>query len=91
MLKDLKRAKKLKSLIFQQDLPNDPRLRLATFLMPHDILGGDYYAMQQLDENRFGFMLADSEGHGVAAALYTMHLSMRNCWASTDLCKSSKL
>jgi serine phosphatase RsbU (regulator of sigma subunit) len=46
--------------------------------MPYDIVGGDYYAIESLDENRYGFLLADMEGHGVAAGLYTIHLS--NLW-----------
>jgi len=29
-----------------------------------------------LNEDRYAFFLADMEGHGVAAALYTMHLGM---------------
>ena len=44
--------------------------------MPHDIVGGDYYAIKQLDADRYGFLLADMEGHGLSAALYTMNLSM---------------
>jgi sigma-B regulation protein RsbU (phosphoserine phosphatase) len=44
--------------------------------MPYDTVGGDYYAVKALDADRYAFLLADMEGHGVAAALYTMHLSM---------------
>ena len=43
--------------------------------MPHDIVGGDFYAIRQLDADHYGFLLADVMGHGVAAALHTMHLS----------------
>ena len=43
--------------------------------MPHAIVGGDYYAIEKLGEDRYGLMLADVMGHGIAAALYTMHLS----------------
>jgi len=41
-----------------------------------DIVGGDYYAIQPLDVDRYGFLLADMEGHGIAAALYAMHLNI---------------
>ena len=44
--------------------------------MPHDIVGGDYYGVKKLDADRYGFLLADMEGHGLVAALYTMHLSI---------------
>ena len=60
----------------QHDLPEDPRLQFSTFFMSYDIVGGDYYAIQLLDADRYGFLLADMEGHGVAAALYAMHLSI---------------
>jgi len=74
MLQDLERAKKIQAQTLEQDLPADPRLRFSTFYLPHDIVGGDYYALRQLDGDRYGFLLADMEGHGLAAALYTMQL-----------------
>jgi serine phosphatase RsbU (regulator of sigma subunit) len=42
----------------------------------YDIVGGDYYAIQPLDVDRYGFLLADMEGQGIAAALYAMHLNI---------------
>lgn len=76
MLVDLERAKKIQNRTLTLDLPEDPRLRFSTFLMSYDIVGGDYYAIRQLDGDRYGFLIADMEGHGIAAALYTMHLSI---------------
>ena len=74
-LQDLDRAKKIQAQTLEQDLPADQRLRFSTSYLPHDIVGGDYYAVKQLDEDRYGFLLADMEGHGLAAALYTMQLA----------------
>jgi PAS domain S-box-containing protein len=76
ILTDMQRAAKIQQRLLEQQLPDDPRLQFSTFFMPHDIVGGDFYAIRQIDDDRFGFMLADMEGHGVAAALYTMHLSL---------------
>jgi PAS domain S-box-containing protein len=76
MLVDLERAKKIQEQSLGQELPDDPRLHFSTFFMPHDIVGGDYYAVKQLDTDRYGFLIADMEGHGIAAALYAMHLSI---------------
>mgnify|MGYP000060703729 CR=1 FL=1 len=76
ILVDLERAQKIQRQALQQDLPKDPRLRFSTFFMSYDIVGGDYYAIQAIDADRYGFLLADMEGHGVAAALYAMHLSI---------------
>jgi serine phosphatase RsbU (regulator of sigma subunit) len=76
ILVDLERAQKIQHQALQHDLPEDQRLLFSTFFMPYDIVGGDYYAIQPLDADRYGFLLADMEGHGVAAALYVMHLSI---------------
>ncbi len=75
MLADLQRAKKIQTLSLEHDLPADDRIRFATCYTPHDLVGGDFYAIRQLDSDCYGFLLADAMGHGVAAALHTMHLS----------------
>lgn len=72
---DLERAKAIQQLALQHELPADDRIKFTTHYVPHAIVGGDYFAIEQLDEDRYGLLLADVMGHGVAAALYTMHLS----------------
>ena len=72
---DLERAKAIQQLALQHDVPEDSRIRLTTHYIPHDIIGGDYYAVKKLNDDQYGLILADVMGHGVAAALYTMHLS----------------
>jgi len=72
---NLKRAKQIQTLAMDYDLPEDSRIGFTPFYVPHDIIGGDFYAIRQLDSGQYVFMLADVMGHGVAAALYTMHLS----------------
>jgi len=78
ILRDLEKAKRIQEWSLKNKLPDDPRIKISTFYMPYDIVGGDYYAVNSLDEDRYGFLLADMEGHGVAAGLYTIHLS--NLW-----------
>ena len=80
-VRDIMRAKTIQSLSLQQDLPKDTRARFSALYIPHDVIGGDYYAIAPLDPNRYGFLLADVTGHGVPAALYTMYLS--SLWEST--------
>ena len=72
---DLLRAKQIQELSMDHELPPDKRVSFCSIYIPHDIIGGDYIAFRQLDADRYAFMLADIMGHGVAAALYTMHLS----------------
>lgn len=87
VLADLERAKRIQALSLETNLPDDPRVRFSTSYMPHDLVGGDYYAIAPLDSDRYGFLLADVMGHGVAAALHTMHLSSlwdRHCGLLTE-------
>jgi phosphoserine phosphatase RsbU/P len=74
-IRDLERAKAIQSLSLQHDLPHDSRIQFSACYVPHDIVGGDYYSIRQLDADRYGVFLADLMGHGVAASLYTMYLS----------------
>jgi PAS domain S-box-containing protein len=76
MLIDLERAQKIQNQTLEHELPDDPRLRFSTFFMSYDIVGGDYFAIKALDQDRYGVFLADMEGHGIAAALYAMHMSI---------------
>ena len=74
-LHDLERAKTIQAMSMQHDLPEDNRVSFSVHYIPHDIVGGDYYAIEQLKPDRYGLLLADVMGHGIAAALYTMHIS----------------
>jgi sigma-B regulation protein RsbU (phosphoserine phosphatase) len=75
MVHDLERAKAIQQIALQHDMPPDQRISFNTHYVPHAIVGGDFYAIQKLGADRYALMLADVMGHGVAAALYTMHLS----------------
>jgi len=72
---NLERARRIQTLAIDDELPQDPRVRFASHYLPHDMIGGDYFAIRALDADRYAFLLADVMGHGVAAALHTMHLS----------------
>jgi phosphoserine phosphatase RsbU/P len=75
MLRDLEKAKAIQAASLEQDLPDDARIRFATHYIPHDVVGGDFFGIKRLAADQYGFFLADVMGHGLAAALYTMHLS----------------
>ena len=72
---DLERAKAIQQLAMEKDIPEGIGLSFTTHYIPREIVGGDYYAIKNLGDNRYGLILADVMGHGIAAALYTMHLS----------------
>ena len=50
VLADLERAKRIQALSLETDLPDDPRIKFSTYYVPHDVVGGDFYAIKQLDE-----------------------------------------
>ena len=75
MVHDLERAKAIQQLALHCDVLADDRIKFNTYYIPQGIVGGDYYAIHKVDEDRYGVMVADVMGHGVAAAFYTMHLS----------------
>ena len=64
----------------QQDLlPKAPLdcfpVELAWDFMPADELAGDIFNFYPLDDDHMGFYLADVSGHGVPAAMLSVHLS----------------
>jgi hypothetical protein len=42
---------------------------IASYFMPTEAVGGDYYDYFEIDENRLGVVIADVSGHGPSAAL----------------------
>ena len=72
---DLERAKAIQQSAMEEDIPDDIPVAFRTHYIPLDIVGGDYYAIKDIGKGQYGIMLADVMGHGIAAALYTMHLS----------------
>ena len=74
-MRDLRKAKAIQLRSLKWDVRLDSAVRFSVHYIPHDIIGGDYYAVKALSPAKHLFMLADVIGHGVSAALYTMYLS----------------
>jgi sigma-B regulation protein RsbU (phosphoserine phosphatase) len=72
---DMERAKAIQQMAMKQDIGQDIGLAFTAHYVPVDIVGGDYYSIKDIGNRQYGLVLADVTGHGVAAALYTMHLS----------------
>jgi PAS domain S-box-containing protein len=75
MVHDLERAQAIQQMAMVKDIPEDIPVGFTTYYVSRDIVGGDYYAIKNLGDGQYGIMLADMMGHGISAALYTMHLS----------------
>jgi len=67
--KEIEIAREVQAMLFPRQLPNDAHVALAASYMPHAAVGGDYYDVVAMDENRFLFCVADVSGKGVAASL----------------------
>jgi sigma-B regulation protein RsbU (phosphoserine phosphatase) len=73
-MEDLRRAKAIQEQVLASGLDADPRLVLDICYRPEELVGGDFYRVQRLSPDLYAIMVADVMGHGVASALYTMHL-----------------
>ena len=67
--RDLQVAHNIQKRVLHQSLPVCERADIAVRYRAAAELGGDFYEIQSIDENRIGVLLADVSGHGVPAAL----------------------
>lgn len=72
---DLEFASKIQQSCMELDIPDNSPLKVQAHYISRDIVGGDYYAVKEIAPGLYGFMLSDVMGHGISAALYTMHIS----------------
>ncbi len=77
-MQDQLRAKEIQELAVKCELPQDPRVSFETRYQPRDIVGGDFFCIEKLENSHYAVLVADARGHGVSAALYTMLL--RSLW-----------
>jgi phosphoserine phosphatase RsbU/P len=69
--KELELASKMQNMLIPKKsiLPCNDKLIVTSFYQPHFEVGGDYFDYIQMDENEFGFCIADVSGKGMAAAI----------------------
>ena len=69
---ELRLAARIQNEFLPQALPVLPGIGFDVLYRPAGYVSGDTYDVQQLDEHRIAFCVADAVGHGVPAALLTM-------------------
>jgi phosphoserine phosphatase RsbU/P len=69
MMKELEFASQMQEMLLPVNLPKTPRLELAGYHQPHNLVGGDYYDYLKISEDQFVICIADVSGKGVSAAL----------------------
>ncbi|MBI1388011.1 MAG: SpoIIE family protein phosphatase [bacterium] len=67
--RELKRIVELQRNFLPQQFPSYPPLHWAAMYHPSTDVGGDYYDVIPIDENRCGVVIADVSGHGASAAV----------------------
>jgi serine phosphatase RsbU (regulator of sigma subunit) len=76
---DLEMAREFQNALLPSVYPNIPppevhnplRLKFAHFYQPASTVGGDFFDLIELDQNRVGVLIADVMGHGARSALVT--------------------
>ena len=67
--KEIEIAQEVQAMLFPRTLPNDSHLAMERSYVPHTEIGGDYYDVVEIDENRLLLCVADVSGKGVPASL----------------------
>ena len=67
--RDLDHARTIQQGLLPQDLEDTPDVRIGTYYLSADAVGGDYYDVFTIEPGIYGLVVADVSGHGVASAL----------------------
>ncbi|MBK8499489.1 MAG: PP2C family protein-serine/threonine phosphatase [Flavobacteriales bacterium] len=67
--RELELAAQMQQMLIPKDLPNNAQLQAAAWYQPHQLVGGDYYDLIALGDDRYLVCVADVSGKGIAAAL----------------------
>ncbi|OBZ13574.1 MULTISPECIES: SpoIIE family protein phosphatase [Bacillales] len=70
----LELAKKVQRNVLSQPI-NDENVGISAIYQPSTELAGDFYAWYRIDEGRYGVILLDMMGHGIASSLVCMYIS----------------
>ena len=65
----MRQASIIQQSLLPEHLPQLPGFELGAVSIPAEVVGGDVYDIQQVEEGVLGIMLADASGHGLPAAL----------------------
>ena len=66
---DLDHARTIQQGLLPHDLEDTPDVKIGTFYLSADAVGGDYYDVFSIEPGIYGLVVADVSGHGVASAL----------------------
>ncbi len=86
--RELELAAQMQQLLIPKDLPNNEHLEAAAWYQPHQLVGGDYYDLMPLGDERYLVCVADVSGKGISAALLMSNFQatlQASAWQVNDL------
>ncbi|MFM9413320.1 SpoIIE family protein phosphatase [Peptococcus simiae] len=83
---DLKLARQLLNDFMPKGTPFGGALKVDLIYQPANFVGGDFYDFLQVDDDTYGFFIADVKGHGASAAIIVAILKeklyeLKDYWA----------
>lgn len=72
--RDLENAKKIQESLLPRVIPQFEGISISAKMIPALQVGGDYYDIIKIDENKFYSIIGDVSGKGLAAAFYMTQL-----------------
>jgi serine phosphatase RsbU (regulator of sigma subunit) len=69
MKKEMQIAREIQQTLLPQSLPEIPEFQLTSYYESAKEVGGDYFDLINIDKDRFGIVVADVSGKGVASSL----------------------
>ncbi len=72
--RDLEKARMIQRGLLPREMPELPRAEIFGEMLPAQWVGGDYFDVIPIDENRFYAVIGDVSGKGFAAAFYMSKL-----------------
>lgn len=67
--KELEIARDLQESLLPAELPANDRVEFSTLFEPSAAIGGDYFDILRIDDNRLAVVIADVSGHGLPTGL----------------------
>ncbi len=86
-LSDLEAARSVQMALMPDHFPESDQFHIGARYIPLERVGGDFFDVVVLDDDKIGLFIADVCGHGIAAAFVTAmtKLSFRNaCFSNFD-------
>jgi len=75
LMKNLEYARNILLALLPSTFPNVKGMKFAARYMPCEKVGGDFYNIFRLDDERIGILIGDVAGHGVSAAMINVFIN----------------